>query len=97
MRLVGPSPLQEDANWTRNCQPPNPIEEPQEPQMNQQTVSLMDVLAPPGNHWLKELSHRKNDLPPCVHIVRFSEAEDDPADEAEVACVPVRHQKKMAA
>jgi hypothetical protein len=88
--------MQEDANWTRDFQPPDHIEEPQEPQMNQQTVSLMDVLAPPGNHWLKELSHRKTDLPPCVHIVRFSEAEDDPADEAELVCAPAR-QKKMAA
>jgi hypothetical protein len=45
--------------------------------MNQRAISLMDVLAPPGNNWLKELSRRKTDLPPGVHIVRFSDNDDD--------------------
>ena len=65
--------------------------------MNQQTVSLMDVLAPPGNHWLKELSHRKTDLPPCVQIVRFSDGDDDLAEDGETAVTQARPLKKMAA
>lgn len=65
--------------------------------MNQQAVSLMDVLAPPGNHWLKELSHRKTDLPPGVHIVRFSEGDDELAEDGDAAVTPARPLKKMAA
>ena len=38
--------------------------------MTQRAMSLMDVLAPPGNDWLRELSRRKSDLPAGVHIVR---------------------------
>lgn len=49
--------------------------------MKQRAMSLMDVLAPPGNTWLIELSRRKSDLPEGVHIVRFSDAEDDLAEE----------------
>ena len=37
--------------------------------MNQRVVSLMDVLAPPGNDWLKEISRRRSDLPAGVHVV----------------------------
>jgi hypothetical protein len=48
--------------------------------MNQRVVSLMDVLAPPGNDWLKEISRRRSDLPAGVHVVRFSDADDEPAD-----------------
>ena len=36
--------------------------------MNQRVVSLMDVLAPPGNDWLKEISRRRSDLPAGVHV-----------------------------
>ena len=50
--------------------------------MTPQGMSLMDVLAPPGNRWLMELSRRKSDLPPGVQIVRFNDAEDD-LDEGE--------------
>ena len=46
----------------------NKMEESQEPQMTQRTLSLMDVLAPPGNQWLAELSRRKADLPAGVQI-----------------------------
>ena len=45
--------------------------------MTQKALSLMDVLAPPGNRWLVEISRRKTDLPPGVHIVRFGDADDD--------------------
>jgi hypothetical protein len=51
--------------------------------MTQQATSLIDVLSPPGNPWLKELARRKANLPAGVRIVRFGEADDDPSDEGE--------------
>ena len=51
--------------------------------MTQRAVNLMDVLAPPENDWLKQLFRRKANLPEGVSIVRFSEAEDDPAETGE--------------
>lgn len=45
--------------------------------------SLMDVLAPPGNRWLVELSHRKGELPPGVTVVRFGGEESVEDDAAE--------------
>ena len=45
--------------------------------MNRRAMSLMDVLAPPGNDWLRELSRRRSDLPAGVRIVRFSDVDDD--------------------
>ena len=52
--------------------------------MTQHTISLIDVLTPPANRWLKALSRRKADLPVGVRVVRFSDADDDgvgPSDE----------------
>lgn len=49
--------------------------------MNPQGMSLMDVLAPPGNRWLMELSRRKANLPPGVRIVRFDNGDDEADDE----------------
>ncbi|MBI5109813.1 MAG: hypothetical protein HZA62_13835 [Rhodocyclales bacterium] len=46
--------------------------------MTRRAMSLMDVLAPPGNDWLKELSRRRSDLPKGVHIVRFGEGDEEP-------------------
>lgn len=65
--------------------------------MNQRAMSLMDVLAPPGNDWLKELSRRKSDLPCGVRIVRFSDADDELTEDAEVARGKAKRQEKMAA
>ena len=62
--------------------------------MNQRVVSLMDVLAPPGNDWLKEISRRR---PAGVHIVRFSDGDDEPTDDGEAAATKSRQRKKMAA
>lgn len=45
--------------------------------MTRRAMSLLDVLAPPGNDWLKELARRKADLPAGVKIVRFGEGDDD--------------------
>ncbi|MCX7149197.1 MAG: hypothetical protein NTY05_07260 [Rhodocyclales bacterium] len=51
--------------------------------MTQRAANLMDVLAPPENYWLKQLFRHKANLPAGVSIVRFSEAEDDPAEDGE--------------
>lgn len=65
--------------------------------MTQRAMSLMDVLAPPGNDWLRELSRRKSDLPAGVHIVRFSDADDELAEDSEAAGRKAKRRKKMAA
>jgi hypothetical protein len=64
--------------------------------MTQQVVSLMDVLAPPGNHWLMELSHRKTGLPTGVHIVRFNDGYDDLAEEDGDTGMQTKHQNKFS-
>mgnify|MGYP001190436130 FL=1 len=51
--------------------------------MTRHAMSLMDVLAPPGNGWLKDLSRRKTDLPAGVKIVRFSDGDDEFAEKDE--------------
>jgi len=65
--------------------------------MNQQAVSLMDILAPPGNRWLIELSRRKTDLPAGVQIVRFSDGDDDPAEYGEDAGTVGKSRKSKVA
>jgi hypothetical protein len=45
--------------------------------MTQKALSLMDVLAPPGNLWLAEISRRKTGLPAGVHSVRFGDGDED--------------------
>ena len=65
--------------------------------MTRRSMSLMDVLAPPGNDWLKELSRRKTDLPEGVRIVRFNDGEDDLADDGDGSGTLAPRQKKMAA
>jgi hypothetical protein len=53
----------------------------------------MDVLAPPGNDWLKEISRRRSDLPAGVHVVRFSDADDELGVEAEAESSKSRARK----
>jgi hypothetical protein len=65
--------------------------------MNQQAVSLIDVLTPPGNRWLKELSRRKSELPAGVRIVRFGAGDDDTADNDEVSTPKARRDRQIAA
>jgi hypothetical protein len=65
--------------------------------MTQRAMSLMDVLAPPGNDWLRELSRRKSDLPAGVHIVRFNDADDELAEESPEAGQKARRRKKTTA
>ncbi len=64
--------------------------------MTRRAMSLMDVLAPPGNDWLKELSLRRSELPAGVHIVRFG-AEEDDAIADEERSRPARRQPAKAA
>ena len=57
---------------------------------SQHALSLIDVLVPPVNPWLKGLTRSKLKLPAGVRIVRFSEeGDEDVLDvaEAEVASV----------
>lgn len=61
--------------------------------MNPQPMSLMDVLCPPGNRWLMELSRRKADLPPGVQIVRFNNEDDGAANDEEAEPKPRRQRK----
>ncbi len=64
--------------------------------MTQPAASLMDVLAPPENRWLKALFGRKADLPAGVHVVRFGSADDDLAEDGEASGVKARKQKMAA-
>lgn len=43
--------------------------------MTRQTTSLIEILEPPENRWLKDLSKRKASLPHGVRVVRFSDEE----------------------
>jgi hypothetical protein len=54
--------------------------------MTYRAINLMDVLAPPENDWLKQLFRRKANLPAGVQIVRFSDIDDDPAEDIESKC-----------
>jgi len=67
--------------------------------MTQRAMSLMDVLAPPGNDWLRELSRRKSDLPAGVHvhIVRFSDADDEATEDSEAGGGKSRRREKVTA
>jgi len=53
--------------------------------MTQHSMSLIDVLAPPANQWLKELSKRKTNLPAGVRIVRFGDEDDDGFEKSQTA------------
>jgi hypothetical protein len=46
--------------------------------MTQRSMSLVDILKPPRNNWLRQLARRKSDLPAGVRVVRFSDYDDDP-------------------
>ena len=65
--------------------------------MTQRAMSLMDVLAPPGNDWLKELSRRRSELPKGVHIVRFGEGDEDPVLEEDQGSSSKQRQTATAA
>lgn len=56
--------------------------------MTQHTISLIDVLTPPLNQWLREISRRKTNLPAGVRVVRFSDGDDDGFDPPEEIVAP---------
>ena len=45
--------------------------------MAKNRVRPIDVLSPPENPWLKEISLRKSGLPVGVRVVRFSDDDRD--------------------
>ncbi len=51
--------------------------------MTKSSMSLIDVLEPPVNLWLRKLGRRSAELPVGVRVVRFSEADDDTGVEVE--------------
>lgn len=44
--------------------------------MSHRSMSLVDILTPPRNNWLRQLARRKSDLPAGVRVVRFSDYDD---------------------
>lgn len=55
-------------------------------------VRLIDVLSPPENPWLKEISLRKTGLPVGVCIVRFNDDDsDDPLDQSVLSSLKLTH------
>lgn len=66
--------------------------------MNSRSMSLVDILHPPRNNWLRNLSRRKSNLPAGVRVVRFSDYEDDDPEVAEaVTAVPARQDQAVRA
>ncbi len=55
----------------------------------QDALSLVDVLTPPDNQWLKKLSWSKVNLPAGVRVVRFSDADDDKTDAPDLVAVSI--------
>ena len=67
--------------------------------MIQQTVRLKDVLSPPENRWLMELSQRKTTPPVGVRIVRFNDGDgdDDVFEDGTGKGTKAKRPKKVAA
>lgn len=61
------------------------------------SMSLIDVLEPPMNLWLRKLGRRSAELPVGVRIVRFSEADDDTGIEIDEPRKPRARQTCAAA
>lgn len=55
--------------------------------MTKHSMSLLDVLIPPGNRWLASLPRSSADLPPGVRVVRFGENDDEGLEATESAGV----------
>jgi len=53
--------------------------------MIQHTLSLIDILTPPANQWLRDLSRCKTNLPAGVRVVRFGDGDDDIYEQQEDA------------
>ncbi|HTY03393.1 MAG TPA: hypothetical protein VMC81_06660 [Rhodocyclaceae bacterium] len=62
--------------------------------MSHHSMSLVDILSPPRNNWLRQLSRKKSNLPAGVRVVRFGNVDDDDLDGTEVATsVPARQDR----
>ncbi len=66
--------------------------------MSHRSMSLVDILSPPRNNWLRQLARRKSDLPACVRVVRFSDYDDDTEVMEAPVAAPARqgHAKREA-
>lgn len=51
------------------------------------TLSIIDVLDPPKNKWLRSLQKRKVNLPTGVRVIRFDGEEDNGPDQPEFPLV----------
>lgn len=66
--------------------------------MTPRSMSLVDILKPPRNNWLRQLARRKANLPEGVRVVRFSDYDDDESEVAEAAvAAPPRQDHAVAA
>ena len=65
--------------------------------MTPRAISLMDVLAPPGNDWLKEISRSRTNLPAGVRIVRFGDGDEELVTEDDGVAAKRRQPRKAAA
>lgn len=62
--------------------------------MSSTSMSLVDILNPPRNNWLRQLARKKSNLPAGVRVVRFSDFDDDDLDAPEsVAAAPTRQDR----
>lgn len=66
--------------------------------MSQPSMSLVDILTPPRNNWLRQLARRKSDLPAGVRVVRFSNGDDEDIDTLEAStAIPARQDRPSVA
>jgi hypothetical protein len=65
--------------------------------MSQRSMSLVDILTPPRNNWLRQLARRKSDLPAGVRVVRFSDYDDDDPEVVEATTSAPTRQDQMKA
>lgn len=65
--------------------------------MMQRNMSLVEILKPPRNNWLRQLARRKSNLPAGVRVVRFSDYDDDDSEGTEtIASAPARQDQVSA-
>jgi len=65
--------------------------------MSEYTMSLVDVLVPPENPWLKKVSKSKANLPAGVRVVRFNADDDERFDNFEEVIEAIDRQRPLAA
>jgi hypothetical protein len=65
--------------------------------MSQRSMSLVDILTPPRNNWLRQLARRKSDLPAGVRVVRFSDYDDEPEVVEATTSAPTRQDHAIKA